>query len=1225
MITELVSTAPGFQSSVNIAYDLNNPEKIKRLIPTTAAVKLFEDFLLSTNDTSSNRARILVGAYGKGKSHVVLSILSFLCKLAADSENGAVDVNKIAINNAALLSKVKSENPELFDYAQEYLKSEKRLLPVIINGSNTSLIQSFMGALYNTLKHNDLMALMPDTHFQASINMIDRWKREFPATWAQFQKAVNMPVDEFTERLANFDIEAYATFEHVYPTLTSGSEFNPFAGFDVIELYQKVIEKLPEFGYTGIFVVYDEFSKYLESSITKASISDTTMLQRFAEKCNDSGSKQLHLLLITHKQIENYIDVLPSSKVDGWRGISGRFAHIQMHSNFSQTYEIVSQAIVKNSELWPEFYSKHENVFLDVKARYAGNLMFADCDSNGLNAAVVGCYPLHPVTTFMLPRLSEKVAQNERTLFTFISGQGPATLTDTLKTLHEEFPLVTPDVLYDYFAPQMKKEVYTSEIYQLHRLTSRILAKLDENSLHAKIVKSISLIYCLGQFERLAPTENTIISIYSNEEVTAAEIASAIADLAQKECVVFLKRSNAYLKLKESSGVDVHRAIADAVQKRSSNKTAAALLDEANLEPYAYPIRYNDDFEITRFFQFAFIDSAQLLQTDAFNAYVDKYYSDGVILGVIPRDDSQISILEAHIQSNSVGVKRAIFVLPTEADSILADLQVLDAVQHLREEAQGDALLFDEYDMIYQDRSEVVHKFISRYTHPELHRAKYYHEGQEYPLYRKAHLSNLLSKICTEVYPNTPVINNEVLNKNKLTSVAQNSRTKLLSGLLATPLQHNLGLIGSGQEVSFMRSTLIATGILEQSEDNVSLNLSPADKKLQDVIKTIDTFFDQTKTTGTTSFDVLYQMLTGPTYGIGMRKGIIPIYVAVVLRKHLKNAVICDQYGEVNITPNLLNEINENPGAYSVKIENWSDQKEEYIEILSSVFADQISDADKAKAGYTYLTVAMGRWYLSLPKYTKELKMMYVGGNNRIEVDAEKRKFMALLKQPSIGALDLLFSRIPKCFGTREATPELAHKVAATKRFFDLVKTNLEEALSEDMKTVFCNETHTAATLPSIVKDWCEDLTSIARNKVYPNGAERIFRVFDSITNDEHLLIEGLARVLTGLRIDDWNDSNIDVFSKRLAEYKSTIDEESTDTQFDETSSAASVENQSGYSVVFVDEKGDAVQRVFDRVERSKRSDALYRRIENAIREMGHSISPQEKRQVLMEILEKLC
>lgn len=1213
MITELVSTAPGFQTSVNIAYDLNDSKKISRLIPTTSAVKLFEDFLLSTDDSSTNRARILVGAYGKGKSHIILSILSFLCR-------------KSESDNELLLAKVKEVNPYLYEYAQEYLKSNKRLLPVIINGSNTNLTQSFMGALYNTLKHNNLMDLMPDTHFQAAVNMIIRWETEFPDTLTQLQKAINMPVDEFIVHLNNFDVEAYTKFEKIYPTLTAGSIFNPFAGFDVVELYEKVIDKLPQFGYTGIFVVYDEFSKYLESSITKASISDTTMLQSFAEKCNSSGSKQLHLLLITHKQIENYIDILPRDKVDGWRGISGRFSHIQMHNDFSQTYEIISQAIIKNDDLWPNFYKKHENMFLDSKAKFSSNLMFAECDTKGLEAAVIGCYPLHPITTFMLPRLSEKVAQNERTLFTFLSGQGPATLTDTLKMLRGEFPLVTPDVLYDYFAPQMKKEVYTSEIYQLHRLTNSILSKLDENSLHAKIVKTIALIYCLGQFERLAPTENTIISIYANEEVTTAEVAAVILELVKNECVVYLKRSNAYLKLKESSGVDIYSAISDEVHKRSSNKSIASLLEEANLEPYAYPIRYNDEHEITRFFQFVFIDSNDLRYIEDFNAFSERYDSDGVIYGVIPQATDQINELAKHIRKISIGVERSVFVLPTELENISEDLQVLDAVQYLRDDARGDDLLYDEFDMIYQDRSEMVQKFISRYTHPELHKAKYFYNGDECALYRKAHLSSLLSKICTRVYKNTPVINNEVLNKNKLSTVAQKSRAKLLSAIFIKHLQPDLGLVGSGQEVSFLRSTLLTTGILQHNETGVFFNFHPADERLCNVLNVIDEFFDDTKINGETSFDVLYRKLMDANHGIGMRKGVIPVYIAVVLRKYYNNAVIRDQYGEVNLTPSLLDEINENPSAYSVKIVDWSDEKDEYIKILDSLFRDYISEFDKTKTGYVYLSIAMGRWYLSLPKYTKESKKIYSGYTNngiQLEISNDKLKFLSLLKQTSIGALELLFTRIPKCFGFREANIELAKKIVETKNFFDHVKRNLEATLIEDLTAIFKSKDSEGATLSSLVKDWCDNLSSMAKNKVYPNGAERILRVFENATNDEFLLIETLARTLTGLRIDDWSERNIQLFINRLTEYKATLDEESDTTQYWEATSELS--NQTAYSVIFVDEKGEAVQRVFERIERSKRSDALYRRVESAIREMGQSISPQEKRQVLMEILEKLC
>ena len=1213
MITDMISTAPGFQTSVNISYDLNNPDKIRGLIPTTAAIDLFEDFLISTDNASTNRARILIGAYGKGKSHIILSILSFLCR-------------KDKNDSAALLNKVKETNPNLYDYALEYIHSSKKLLPVIINGTNTSLVQSFMGALHNTLKQYELTNLMPDTHFQAAIKMIALWEKEYPKALVQFQKAINMPVGEFIARLADFDVEAYTSFERIYPSLTAGSEFNPFAGFDVVELYEKVNEKLPNAGYTGIFVVYDEFSKYLESSISKASISDIKMLQDFAEKCCRSGHKQLHLLLISHKEIENYIDILPKQKVDGWKGVSERFSHVHMHSDFAQIYEIVAQAIVKEPARWEQFYAEHSGRFIDLEKRYRSSSLFLDCSDKALHSAVSGCYPLHPITTFMLPRISEKVAQNERTLFTFISGQEATTLSGALKALDGEFPLVTPDALYDYFAPQMRKEVYNSEIHQLYRLVSGILVKFDAGSLHAKIVKSIALIYCLGQFERLAPTVDTMISIYADDEISAEQIKDTIVDLVQKQCVVYLKRSNAYLKLKESSGIDVYSAISDVVEKRKGSMTAAALLNAANREPYAYPIRYNDKFEMTRFFQFIFIDAADIYATQNLQTLVDRYDADGVIFGILPIDDEQKAELTAIMEQRTQGIKRSVFVLPENVSDILINLRNLDAVQLLRDAAQGDDVLFDEYDVIYQDLSEVVHRFISQYTRPEAHAAKYYYAGVERTLYRKAHLSQLLSDICDETYPNTPIINNEVLNKNKLTTVALNSRTKLLAGLMATPLQPNLGLSGSGQDVSFMRSALVVPGVLVQSDSDISLNLTPANKALANVLAIIEKFFEDSKAKNHASFSELYNTLIGNENCIGMRKGLIPIYLAAVLRKYQKHIVIRDQFSEVIITPNLINQINDKPDQYTVKVEEWTDTKQSFIAALDNIFADYIYDADRGKNNYSYLSIAMGRWYLALPKYAKELKQQYNGmkANEQYTlVDRPKQKFLALLKQPSIGALDLLFSCIPKYFGFNDVSEELSSQIIEAKKFYDHAKLNLENALISDVKMILCDHVPAGATLSSAISDWYESLSSSARSKLYPNGAERIFSVIEKATNDEHLLVEGLARVLTGLRIDDWNEGSIKVFLRRLSEYKSTIEAENRIAPVQEKS--IPTETSKNYSIVFAGKDGRSYTKSFDRVECSKRAGLLYNRISNTIKEMGQSISPQEKRQILMDILEELC
>ena len=79
-MSEMISVATGFQYSVNIGYDLNDNIKLKNFIPTQFALRLLEEVLLSTAASSSERARILIGAYGKGKSHIILTILSILLK-----------------------------------------------------------------------------------------------------------------------------------------------------------------------------------------------------------------------------------------------------------------------------------------------------------------------------------------------------------------------------------------------------------------------------------------------------------------------------------------------------------------------------------------------------------------------------------------------------------------------------------------------------------------------------------------------------------------------------------------------------------------------------------------------------------------------------------------------------------------------------------------------------------------------------------------------------------------------------------------------------------------------------------------------------------------------------------------------------------------------------------------------------------------------------------------
>ena len=71
MRKEMIEISKGFQSSVNIEYDFNDKRKIKDFIPTNACLEIIENIMISTEDASNSRAKILTGAYGRGKSLVL--------------------------------------------------------------------------------------------------------------------------------------------------------------------------------------------------------------------------------------------------------------------------------------------------------------------------------------------------------------------------------------------------------------------------------------------------------------------------------------------------------------------------------------------------------------------------------------------------------------------------------------------------------------------------------------------------------------------------------------------------------------------------------------------------------------------------------------------------------------------------------------------------------------------------------------------------------------------------------------------------------------------------------------------------------------------------------------------------------------------------------------------------------------------------------------------------
>lgn len=1198
MLNELIELSSGFQSSVNISYDLKNDAKIQSFIPTTSSLELISNILMSVRPESTQRAKILTGAYGRGKSHIILVTLAMLYRGNKDN----------IFNN--LLNRMKAYNEDLYKVASNYLDSGTKLLPVIISGSSSNLTQAFMNALQQALSSNNLDDIMPVTHFQAAENTILKWKENYPDTYKSFSQRISSKIDAFLRDLKNHSEKAYREFISIYPDLTAGSTFNPFVGFDVANIYEQVSITLKDKGYDGLFVVYDEFGKYLESSISTATESDTKLLQDFAEKCDRSGKNQMHIMLICHKDISNYIDMnLPQDKVDGWRGISGRFEHINLHNNYSQMYEVISAVIEKKTDVWEEFCRNHDNAFDNLGKRYSSNKLINYSKDTAKNIAI-SCYPLHPTTTYILPRLSERVAQNERTLFTFLSANQKNTLVEFVENNNDDFPFVTPDYLYDYFEPQFRKELNSSDIYKTYQLAAKILKKVEKCSLQSKIIKTIALIYIIEQFEKFPPTVDNIVDTFIDSVEDPKMVTEALTDLIDNSYIVYLKRSNNYLKLKESSGVDIKEQIKNRIEKLKLTTSTKEILNSLALDSYLYPVKYNDEHCITRYFEFKFVDSNdinngkyELNDKDA-NGIVQALYFE------TPIEHNDFDINNISSYNN-----RIITIVPRKFVDIASYAYEYMAVKELKEDCYDDEALADEYDVYLEDIDIIVHNYLTSFVRPELEEVDYYHMGKCKKIYRKAQLSALLSDICEQTYPYTPIINNESINKNILPTVAVNSRTKLTTALLECDVvEENLGLIGTGQDVSIMRSTLIQTGILCKNDDSYSLNLSPSDANIKNVLDVIMAFFRKTAINGKTSFSELYYTLTSAECGIGLKRGVIPIYIAVVLYEMKKDIIILYKDEEVKITSDLLNSINEAPSDYSTVMEDWNANKSAYLQKLEALFDEYVVEREKNYNSFAYIVYAMNRWYISLPKCSKEMNVLYDTGE---KVPKEYIKFMNALKQPSNNNREFLIVQLPKVFKKDSVTIAVADCIKSAKFLFDTAKARLISKVYKVIMNVFSGES--GASLKSVITDWYETLNLETLQYQFSNNENAILSIMSSATNDENTFINHLTKTVVGLRLDDWDFSCIAKFDSGIRNFKSTVENYNNNNHKREDA------GKNSCKLTFINDSGEEITRVIEKKEYSGRAKLLYNDITAAIEEMGQSISENEKRQILIEILERLC
>ena len=1213
-LKKYIRTSPGFQYSVNVKNDIKSDTIVTNYIPLSQGISIIEDIIKSNQPLESQRSRLIIGSYGTGKSHLSTVLLSLLAKILSSDKY------------EELLYKIDNASPTAAQTIRKELEEAKPMLPVIINGNGKPFEQLLLGGLISALGQAGLPTSMPQTFYSAALEQINKWKSNYPSAHNKFKIFIKSKGDSYKQliaKLKSFNKTSYDLFEEAYIEISHGAVFQPLLNGKPEDVYLEIAKLIKVNNYKGIVVLFDEFGKYLENQWENNNILDLKALQDFAEACNSSGENIIQLILITHKPISQYAVKYGQDMVNEWKKVEGRFKTYEIINQPTKVYEIISQVIIKDDSYWTTIKEKHSSILDSLRERLRNTRLFSELTLEELNRFILeGSFPLHPVSTFCLPRFSQQVAQNERTIFTFLATNDFHSLGEFLeKNTVNDFNLLTLDFLYDYFENQLKAADAQDRIHQIWLQTTKALSRLNDSDVNEiEILKALAVIKAIGLSAILPPNVDTLRLSFYGSKLTEDKFAHALQNLLNKK-VLYEGPTTGNLEIIESSEINIEQEIHSLLSKRRSIVEFWSILNkEFTLKPILAK-RYNDEYTMTRYFPCIY-SSVQEVKSNALDIFKKNNYLDGYIFYVIPKSKEDYQELVEFIELlNDPEHARLIFVVPnnfspTFFEDIEEQLRRVDALQALCKQIEKDGLFVAEQlevNLWLRETKEKVRRILDKtfcFTDSRVYSGR----SQIKNIRNTSDLSRLLSYVCSEVFKYAPKFNNEMINKHSLTAPITKARQKIIDGLLKSEIKPRLEIIGTGPEYSIYKSVLLRKSLIIEKDGEAYINeLNQLDDLgLTNCLISLKNLLFEANEKGV-SFKEVVNLLCSPPYGI--RMGIIPILVAIILRELKDKVLLTDQNGSEKVlsSHSIEEAFNDLSNTY-INIQNWSEDKTIFCSKLQHTFS-QYTNGNQVLIGPSRQVVdAMRRWFLSLPKYTRDSKCL----------SKEAKAIRSIVKQSNLSSFKLLFEDLPKIFGeypdNNHNLDELFSRINRVKDEMDVyLITTIDNLEKESIYKIpnISTSSSTSSSLLGNLKLWYSRLDPIQKERLYSDGTQQLIDIIASFNGEYSIdFAKKVFTVISGLRPEDWNDPTP---KKVVAVFEDMIYEvETFKENLDETAACREI------TISFSNEEGQNINRTFMKNSISSTGELLQNLLNSFIIEYGDAITNNEKRQILLNLLENL-
>lgn len=1149
-----------FQYSINLQFDINNINKIKEYIPTTDSCEILEHYFDSIFG-NFNKSTILVGPYGKGKSHLLLILLTLL----NDYKNEDID------DIEKLLDKIKNINLNTYVKIKTLRDKKTKFMPVIINSNYNNINQAFLLALTEALEREGIDNIVVNTYFDVALEIINKWKEENDKELIEKFKIClekkKITLEQLEEGLRIYNEDYYNIFKDVYTCVLHGIEFNPLINTDIIKYYKDVNYKISQLGYTGILVVFDEFSKFLEYVGNESMMRDLKILQDFAELASRTNSKeQILFSCITHKAFNSYLKNLRDSKTNAFKTVEGRFKELYFNRSMEQNFEIIEQTIKKNSK-----FNTYINKYLADNRAFYRELKdeFNFCRINNVEDILFkGCFPLNPATVFAVVNLSEKVAQNERTLFTFLTDDDVYSFKYYINNNNTE-SLFNVDRIYDYFYNILKKE--NNELIKEIWIKAENAISKTTDVIEINILKVLAIIYMINDFENYSPVNSTIrLSLALDEK----EFSEKLEGLLERG-LIKRRKTNKLLEFSTAYNKEVLEDIKAIQQNKFNNINYSQSLEKIYNLGYELPRRYNQNYKITRFFKEIFITEFELNNLRTFRLHFEKYQSDGLVLNLLRESKNIENVIE---NFNRINDEKVVLRIPNSIinSEVIDAVKEMEAVNYYKNSEKQENDIIRELNMIEEEDLELIQNEIE----------KDFADNNSYILYNNitdnsSNINAVISEICERIYSESPIINNEMINKQKISAPIVKARDIVIDCII----NRNKNMITS------------------QTSAEATIYKAIVDKKnntdIKKVIKIIENYIKQSEKNGKISFENIYRKLKNEPYNI--RDGIIPVFIALALENYSNNAILYYKNREIELISANISKIIEEPSNYYIYIEAGTQEKLQFINKLLKLF--KLDFSKDQRENIRRLMYSLKKWTLSLPRITRELS-----ATNNIIVDNEIINFKNELLKTDLNNNEFLFKVLKEIFNEEEYL-KLYDKIKNAKDELDKYFDNYENYVIEQFKNIFENSNNNS--LNKILKKWYESLKEKVKYVVLKAETKQLLDyILEINTFNDKDIIENISYILLGYYIEDWQ---VDSYSLFFNNFEYIIDELNTVEEDSKDKIEISVKNKDGNNIV----------KFIDDIEIGPIGKTLMSNIEDTIEEYADSIDKSEKIKILMNILNK--